>query len=365
MIQTSDQEFKMHPVIELCDDQSFLKVIGSDFEPFPARYLRMAEEINLDVSLLMAALPAQRKLAWQRNINSALEEARTNSANSAYESSFRKIRNFLSNLRTPRMDSARLRSISENCDSIGNSSKILDFIPEKDGCVRRTTYTNTGSVTGRLTVVSGPNPLTMSADVKSCLLSTRGRMVQLDVASAEPKTALHFGGRSLNGDVYECMSSMVFDGALDRSTSKQATICALYGQSPKNLSKILPEGIKPQDAIDGVRKFFGVDDLVCKIKSTSANGRMRNALGRPVIMPETASMVLSYFLQSSAAEISILLFEKFCEAFVDRLDPIYVIHDALIVDCDSDLAEVLLARGGVKVKHGDWSYELKTTQIGL
>lgn len=353
----------MHPVIELCDDQSFLRAVGKDFDPFPVKYLRMADEMGLDAVSVFALVPKHRLASWQDGITAVLESAREDVVNRSYENHFRRIRKFLSGLMPPLVDIDALQTAAKNAENQSLSAKLQDFMPEKRGRPRRTVYSNIGSVTGRLTVTSGPNPLTMSAEIKSCLLPSRGCLLQLDVASAEPRTALHAIGKHSEGDVYSAISESVFEGRLDRATSKLATICALYGQSPKNLAKMLPSDVKPHEAILGVRSFFGVETLLSKIKNDASNGKMRNALGRPVIMPESDSMILSYFLQSSAAEISILLFDKFCDAFSEQVDPVYVIHDALIVDCDEDLASNILSRGSIKIKHGNWSYDLKATRI--
>ena len=94
------------------------------------------------------------------------------------------------------------------------------------------------------------------------------------------------------------------------------------------------------------------------------NNNLRNVLGRPINLPASDERLLvSYFLQSSAAEISILAFSQWCRDHQETAKPLYVIHDAVIVDCDESLSNHLLAQKTLPLSVGDWKFESKVTEI--
>lgn len=356
---------KINPLHHNCEIQSFLNIIGQEYPSFPTKYLNMASNLGMSPLSIIKCLPDRALNAWVSGVESATELALRNSENSAYWDSYKIIHRFINMLVAPCINEYRLRVTAADMQNLGAADKALEFLPLKTGRAYSTTYSTNGTVTGRLTVVDGPNPLTMPPTVKACLTSSfdGGQVLQLDIVAAEPRTALNVMGIDVSGDVYDHVSRILFDGELSRVTCKQATICALYGQSASNLSKLLPVGVNAHEIISGVRNFFQSANLVEKIRLESKNGIMRNALGRPLKMPENPNMLVSHYLQSSAAEISILLFEKFCRAFEEQVTPLYIIHDALLIDCVPNAAAALLERGVLRLRMNDWFYDVKVSTI--
>ena len=149
-----------------------------------------------------------------------------------------------------------------------------------------------------------------------------------------------------------------------RDQAKLITLCALYGQSANNLKKTLPESINPYGVIRKTRDFFNANILESMLETDMKKENLRNALGRPIILPDKDKRLLvSYFLQSSAAELSILAFSDWYEKNKESSIPLYIIHDALIVDCNAELAESLIRDKKLTLSVGDWKFEAKVTRV--
>lgn len=357
----------IHPISDRCDQQNFLRITGSEWHPFPSKYIKMAEELGVKESELFKLIPCKKLADW-RAIN-ALEfnNAIGEESNARYFRYYEKIRGFLRSLNSPLVSKKQLTAAVDCQEHEGLREHIRAFFPGPDGQAPKTVYSNSGTVTGRLTVVEGPNPLVMRGDVKSALQSRyrNGRVLQLDLSAAEPRTALNVIEKNLDGDVYERIAKDVLEGKVTRQVAKQVAICALYGQSSKNLAQNLPLDVNATSVIRKVKDYFEYEKLLSIIRSTSPErNRIRNALGRPIIVAEpTDSMLLSYYLQSSAAEISILLFADFCRRMDNYVEPLYVIHDALLVDCNEESASFLLDKKIINLRHEGWNYPVKVSEI--
>ena len=74
------------------------------------------------------------------------------------------------------------------------------------------------------------------------------------------------------------------------------------------------------------------------------------------------NLFISYFLQSSVAEASILMFSDFCFSNTGKCVPLYIIHDAVILDATHEL--VLELGDSHKLKFGDWEFDASITILG-
>lgn len=366
-MQNFIENIKINHELNKCDLQSFLKISNSNFEEFPSKYVCMFENLNVRTQSLMSLVPSKHLQRWLDANYGALESSLQETENLRYFHYFSAMRDFQRSLQPPLFDAKAIKSAAQAQDHDGLRERILEFAPDSKGRAPRTVYSNCGTVTGRLTVVEGPNPLVMRGDVKSALRSRHrnGRVLQLDLSAAEPRTALNVIGKNLDGDVYERIAEDVLEGKVTRQVAKQVVICALYGQSSKNLAQSLPLDVNAASVIRKVKDFFEYEKLLSMIRSTSPErNRIRNALGRPIVVAEpTDSMLLSYYLQSSAAEISILLFADFCRRMGNYVEPLYVIHDALLVDCDEESASFLLDKKSINLRHEGWNYPVKVSEI--
>jgi hypothetical protein len=62
-------------------------------------------------------------------------------------------------------------------------------------------------------------------------------------------------------------------------------------------------------------------------------------------------------LQSSVAEASLLMFSDFCKKYSDCVTPLYVIHDALIVDAEEVFFEKINNSNNVDLFLGEWKFK--------
>ena len=88
-----------------------------------------------------------------------------------YMREFLSIREFLGQLNRSHIDASMLRRIIESESNQSNTHVLRTFMPEEDGMTKRIRYNQSGSVTGRLTVESGPSILTLKKEHRKILKS--------------------------------------------------------------------------------------------------------------------------------------------------------------------------------------------------
>ena len=100
--------------------------------------------------------PSMLKLYTQRALDH-LQRLLSQYHDTYYMREFLSIREFLAQLQRSHIDVRKLNDIIESEKNQSNSHVLRTFIPDKDGVARAVRYNQTGSVTGRLTVESGPS----------------------------------------------------------------------------------------------------------------------------------------------------------------------------------------------------------------
>ncbi len=231
--------------------------------------------------------------------------------------------------------------IEQNSSGPSTVSAIKSFIPDKDGFAPLPSYSQTSTATGRLTVKKGPSILTLPAKCRD-LIRTRhkhGRIIQLDFVSLEPRIAKYVAGLDAPEDIYKDMCESLFNGSIDRKTAKLSTLSALYGVSSKRLDSFLGPGKNGKHIIRSVRRYFGLDRLESELKNKMiAQRNIENALGRPLFPDTTSSHVLvSHYIQSTGVDVALCGFHELLQNFEVlgiKVDPLYVIHDALVIDVE-------------------------------
>jgi len=326
----------------------------------------MQKVLNLSDDALFKSLPRKYVKDRLNCITEQLELILEDIENREYLVTYLCIKRFLRELSAPIVDSSALNKIAESTKHQASADKMMKFMPNSDGKVQKISYSMSGSSTGRLIVKSGPQILTTKTDVRKSFKSRflRGKVLQIDISAAEPNIALNALGRECAGDVYDHIAKNILGGQVTRGEAKLITLCALYGQSPKNLKAQLPDSINPNIVIEKTRKFFGASDLERMLTLKQREKNLRNVMGRPIRLPDQdRRLLMSYFLQSSAAELSIVLFSEWCKALPDSVVPLYVIHDALLIDCTEELSSDLLSKKIINLNLGDWSFVAKVSQV--
>ena len=187
----------------------------------------------------------------------------------------------------------------------------------------------------------GPSILTLPAKHRDLLKTRhqRGRVIQIDFVSLEPRVAKYIAGDEAASDIYDDMCQELFHGQLDRKTVKLATLSALYGVSSKRMDALLGPGQNAKHVIRSVRRYFGLDRIESELKTLMlSQGHIENALGRP-LFPETSSnhVLVSQHIQSTAVDVALCGFADLLMSFETLgvyVDPLYLIHDAIVIDVE-------------------------------
>jgi len=231
--------------------------------------------------------------------------------------------------------------IAQNSSGPSTESALKSFTPNKESYAPLAVYSQTTTATGRLIVESGPSILTLPAKCRDLIRTRhkRGRVIQVDFVSLEPRVMKYLAGFEAPRDIYNDMCEKLFNGSIDRKTAKLATLSALYGASSQRLDSFLGSGQNGKHIIRSVRRYFGLERIESELKNRMiSQGNIENALGRPLFPDTTSSHVLvSHYIQSTAVDIALCGFSQLMKNFkiLDiTVDPLYIIHDALVIDVE-------------------------------
>jgi hypothetical protein len=210
-------------------------------------------------------------------------------------------------------------------------------------------YDTTGTKTGRMSVISGPNVLTLPKGFKKALSSRfpDGKIVEIDYSALEPRTALAIANSSLAhaDDVYLEIGKKL--GILSRDITKQVVISFLYGAGMNTISKLADmkqETLLPK--LVELKHVVNYKQCLQKIKyEIQRDGWFRNHASRPILTDTTKDGTLfNNFCQSSAVDVAL---SGFCE-LLDKIKalnfqavPLCFIHDAVILDVPMSEIETL------------------------
>lgn len=304
-----------------------------------------------------AVLPAKQFQKALTSLISVLENALQCLSNSSYGKTFLDEREFLVNLSRAAIDIPLLSTYIAEEKNMTVKNTLATFRPLADKMTDNIRYNQAATLTGRLTVASGPHILTLAKKYRDIIKSRHpdGKIVQVDFVSLEPRVARYVSGSHAEFDVYTQLSNELFDSELTREQAKIAVLCALYGVSSRRLSKMLGTSFNAQSVISEIKRFFGVFDLLKGVqKSLASTARFKNWFGRE-IEPDRSDdgALVNYYIQSTACDVALLgfidLYKKIQKSNI-RANPIFVIHDALILDIHSNDEEPLrelLAGGAV------------------
>jgi len=199
-------------------------------------------------------------------------------------------------------------------------------------------YTQTASITGRLSVESGPNILHLKREHRDVLTSkhgTDGAVIQLDFKSLEPRILALVKQDDVPVDLYTDISKMC-NNSIDRELAKKATLAIIYGMSRNNLRNLLR--VENTDKIfDHISEYFGIRHLHDALSnSIVGEDKIQNLYGRNIYVDrENDHLFVNYFTQSTGVDVSLLGFRQIIDNIKKEeltISPLFVLHDALILD---------------------------------
>jgi hypothetical protein len=283
-----------------------------------------------------------------------------------YMNQFLSNRELLMALQQPLIDVPHLRKVIK--DAGLKRGEILKFLPEEGDVSPRSIYNQIGSITGRLTIESGPNILTLKREHRRILKSRfeGGKIIQIDISSLEPRIALAVAGKESPDDIYNFIGDNVLKSGLTRDQVKIAVLSCMYGASAWSLSKQIPKELDAKKILIEIKKYLKIPSLQRDLeKQIDKFGYIKNLYGRKIKSTES---VVNHFLQSSGVDVSFNIFSQ----IIDDLQknnisfvPIHVIHDALVLDvCGTDYKNILeLTNISYKVDKLDGIFPVKVEII--
>ena len=270
---------------------------------------------------------------------------------------------FLSNLEKIKINVLAYRAFCEVEKNETILSTLRSFKPV-NGFSNRVSYNLTGTITGRLIAKkSSPKVLTLPNRCRKIFESSwgkEGKLYNIDFVSLEPRVARKVLNKECSDDIYEEIRSNL-DMIIDRSIIKKAIISVLYGKHSdiegisKNKSDII---------LEAVNEYFNLSELYEIANKIHFNRLRKNYYGRPILNLEEdkSNKIINNYIQSTAVDISLMYFSSIAKQFKGKIRPLFVLHDAFVVDVHNDNAEEFISeikKGFVCKRLGYFPIEIK------
>tara|TARA_Y100000593_G_scaffold91094_1_gene179008 strand:+ start:8750 stop:9799 length:1050 start_codon:yes stop_codon:yes gene_type:complete len=183
-------------------------------------------------------------------------------------------------------------------------------------------YVRSKIKTGRLSVIQGPQVMTMKAEYRNVAKNCR----QIDYSSMEPRFLLNVSGIHVDGDLYDWVAKEAGLSG-DRTYTKIAIISSLYGSAKQ---------------IPAVTELFGLQEWEKQLEANVIDGVIENYYGRPIRTEGAKGRhLLSLWLQSSSADAAIKGFADFFRNN-ENLKPHWVIHDACVFSGEGNVPNEII-----------------------
>tara|TARA_Y100000592_G_C5440730_1_gene303245 strand:- start:57 stop:1229 length:1173 start_codon:yes stop_codon:yes gene_type:complete len=273
-----------------------------------------------------------------KHISDHLEDVLGKPGRQTYNNIYLVTRSLLGDLSPAHVCIEKLNEFIANEENSSLRTCLESFRPDRSMQARKVEYSQTSTTTGRLTVKRGPSILTLPAKYRSILKSRyeKGSIVSIDFKSLEPRVALSVRGKYAPTDVYTHIADNILGGKTTRSVAKIATIAALYGISFKKFKEM--SGCSDYDVLDKVKNFFAVKSMTKNLLGP----KFTNFWGRPLDDETLPHVRISHYIQSTSCDTVNVGFYNFLRKLRQEkieFTPIFVLHDALILDVLQDHVE--------------------------
>ncbi len=251
-------------------------------------------------------------------------------------------------------------------DANPSSPGLESFRPKRSGFAHPVEYDRFSTRTGRFTVVDGPNILVLKKDYKGMIRSSYddGQVVSLDFKALEARIVLAEAGKTSDADdLYKDISESQFKGIIPRDVVKVAVLAELYGVSKNTLKwKLGLSEEKVDSFIESIRDYFGVEALRQRLKDDLyEDGYLKNRFGRRLEVPQNQdNLLINTYAQSSGVDVALLGFDRVIARLgTEGVRPLFVLHDAIILDVRGDRLEDVRSCDSVEVPTYDGKFPLK------
>lgn len=332
----------LDPTKPLCLD-TLLKLKGVEvpISP-PEKWTRsMSLLISGSVPPWSQVMPSTAYKSFVKNLVKTIAETIGDLPKDYYRSTWCPGGQLLHSLKAAKVDPVAYRAISAGIEH--DSGAFETFRPGPGGFLPPVVYNRFATRTGRLTVSKGPNILTLKKQYRKVLKSTfqDGVVCSLDFGALEARIILAENGKVATApDLYSSLATELFGGTIDREVVKIAVISELYGASKSALGARLGIGShKLEEFVTKVRSYFGTTELRKRLKEEFIKtGKIKNKHGRFLDLDDPQDhLFVNTYAQSTGVDVSLLGFKAVLDKLgTDGVRPLFVLHDALILDVRED-----------------------------
>lgn len=321
-----NEEFKLFSIETLSKYDKFTKMFNTE---------------NLETE---SVLPDHLKSTYQNDLSEAVFQLSKKDKQN-YVDKFYKNRSINDKLYSAKIDILAYRVFLDIEKNEVIRKNLKSFKPYKGFC-NRVSYSLTGTSTGRLIVNQGsPNILTLPNRCRKIFesrWSKDGMLISIDFKNLEPRLIRKILNQEVKGDIYEeILDKIEFKKEIDRSLIKRATISVLYG-------KMTPiEGLSKERSdiiLQKTKEYFNIDAILDIAENSNNDEYRKNYFGRPLknLDELKQNKIINNFIQSSAVDISLMYFVDLIDKLnIEMSKPIFVIHDALVIDVHKEYVEEL------------------------
>ncbi len=238
------------------------------------------------------------------------------------------------------VDVLKLDSYKNNELNPSNKSVLESFRPIISSLAKKPIYNRFGSRTGRLTIESGPEILTLKRSYRDLMVSSYqgGKIFYADYSALEARTFLSIVEKIvLTKDVYTELSERFLKSKYDRNIVKQCVLAILFGSTNEAIQNVLKTNKQETDEfVNKLKEQFEYDSLRKRLYDEWNLGgkKIKNFYGRVIDVPEESTLINSY-IQSTGVDVALLGFlniVKLIQKKQFKISPLFVLHDALILD---------------------------------
>ena len=321
------------------DVKIIMRSLGQEIPVFPSLPIRRAwstlfgsNELNIPWREILGS---NMFLEHTRSLVDQLRLFLSNNYDGYHMNQFVNNRGLILSLKRPKINLKKYESAKRDLKAYAGNYILTQFRPDSNGFCDKIVYNQTGSLTGRLTVASGPNILTLKKKYRNIFESRYegGKIFQVDLVSLEPRIALAYANKPPPRDIYAYIRDNILSGSVTRQQAKIVTLSCLYGMSHENLRKQLPPGSDISKFRSDVSAYFELPILKKNLKDSYKNqGKIYNIFDRE-ILSETSHV--NHFLQSSGVDVSLDCFSNMSRELQKSkvvFSPLFFIHDAFFID---------------------------------
>lgn len=254
------------------------------------------------------------------------------------------------------------------------SWSLKSFFPQRKTSMtyQQSLYDFSRTETGRLLINSGPEILTLKKEYRDIIQSvfdSNGLIVSLDFSSLEPRVAINSNTNSdsiaiSESDVYSLINKQFFNNSIsDRYILKELVSSYIHGYGIQSVQSVLlknnlyPKSVQtqastprlpPQGGHMGfdvqisayLEGLFGRERFMTSLNSSNSSRKhFLNYFGRRLF--HSKRLDYSHYIQSTGSDLSIFVFSDILEQVQTSFDglvrPIFLIHDAIMLDVCSDV----------------------------